>query len=210
MVPDWSYIQQHKPFAKFGETFLLVSPFQVVCLTDSAEAIRQVTQRREDFPKQIESYEILKQFGESVLTVEGAIWRMHRKVTSASFNEKNAALVFAEAIRQAQSMCDNWMEAARNGNKTITTVDSDTMRFALNIIGYVGFGLRLLWPGQTLPSNSDSKLLKYGSLDPPKGHTMSFVDSIAVLLDKIMFLLILPSWLLSRPYWFICSLRNNR
>ncbi|TDZ53925.1 Sterol 26-hydroxylase [Colletotrichum trifolii] len=197
-VPDFSYNLLHEPFARHGETFLVVSPFQVLVLTDSAEAIHQITQQREKFPKLVETYEILKQFGDNVLTTEGVVWRMHRKVTSATFNEKNAALVFAESIKQAQSMTQKWLGPGRNGRQTIETLDHDTMRLALNIISYVGFGMRLLWPGQSLPDGTDPKLIKYSSLEAPPGHTMSFTDAIAEMLEHILVLLLVPRWLLKR------------
>ncbi|KAF9882183.1 cytochrome P450 [Colletotrichum karsti] len=193
-IPNYSYTLLHEPFARHGETFMIVSPFQILILTDSAEAIHSITQQREKFPKLVETYEILKQFGDNVLTTEGTVWRMHRKVTSAAFNEKNAALVFAESIKQAQSMTQKWL--GPNGEGKIDTLDHDTMRLALNIISYVGFGMRLLWPGQTLPEGTDPKLTKYSSLDAPPGHTMSFVDAIAEMLEHILVLLLVPRWLL--------------
>lgn len=198
MYPEYAYQQLHKPFARHGETFLVVSPWDILVLTDSAEAIRQMTQRREHFPKMTEHYSVLAQFGDNVLTTEGAIWRMHRKAVSASFNEANAELVFAQSIRQAQAMCDHWMGPDGQGKATITTVDHDTMRFALNIIGYVGFGLRLLWPGQPLPADTDSKRQKYSSLTPPEGHSMSYVDAVSILLERIVLLLLVPVWMLSK------------
>lgn len=144
--------------------------------------------RREAFPKYTETYKILNQFGDSVLTSEGALWRMHRKVTSASFNEKNSALVFRESIRQAQGMVDFWTKG-----ETLTTVEHDTMRLALNIIGYVGFGLRLPWPNQKM---TDEFNPKYGSIEAPQGFSYSFIDTMAQLLDNLLMLLLVPNWLL--------------
>ncbi|TQN73423.1 Cytochrome P450 3A2 [Colletotrichum shisoi] len=192
LIPDWSYNLLHKPFARIGETFMVVSPFQILILTDSAEAIHQITQQRDKFPKLVETYAILKQFGDNVLTTEGVVWRMHRKVTSATFNEKNAALVFAESIKQAQSMTQKWLGPDGRSRQTIETLDHDTMRLALNIISYVGFGMRLLWPGQALPEGTDPKLVKYSSLEAPPGHIMSFVDAIAEMLEHILVLLLVP------------------
>jgi cytochrome P450 len=170
----------------------------MVMYTDNAEVIRQVATRREHFSKFTEPYAILSIFGDSVLTTEGPSWKMHRKVTSASFNERNAALVFAVAIQQAQGMVGQWLGKGEQRSRTITAVDADTMRLALNIIGYVGFGLRLLWPGQTLPAGMDTRLSKYSALEPAEGHTLSFIDTIVQLLDNVLLLLIVPSWLLSR------------
>ncbi|KAF6813005.1 cytochrome p450 3a21 [Colletotrichum sojae] len=195
-IPNSAFELLHEPFARHGETYMVVSPFQILLLTDSAEAIHQITQQREKFPKLVETYEILKQFGDNVLTTEGAVWRMHRKVTSATFNEKNAARVFGESIKQAQSMTRKWLGPDGAGARTIETLDHDTMRLALNIISYVGFGMPLLWPGQSLPEGTDPKLTKYSSLDAPPGHTMSFVDAIAEMLEHILVLLLVPRWLL--------------
>ncbi|KAK6217553.1 cytochrome P450 [Colletotrichum tabaci] len=192
LIPNWSYNLRHKPFARIGETFMVVSPFQILILTDSAEAIHQITQQRDKFPKLVETYAILKQFGDNVLTTEGVVWRMHRKVTSATFNEKNAALVFAESIKQAQSMTQKWLGPDGRSRQTVETLDHDTMRLALNIISYVGFGMRLLWPGQALPEGTDPKLVKYSSLEAPPGHIMSFVDAIAEMLEHILVLLLVP------------------
>lgn len=162
-----------------------------------AEAIRQLTSRRDDFLKLTETYDILRLFGDNVLTSEGAMWRMHRKVTSASFNERNTALVFKEAIRQAQGMIKSWTGPTGRRQGSIHSLDRDTMRLALHIISFVGFGLNLLWPGETLQEDADMKLAKYGSFKPAVGHKLSFVDTIATLLDTIILLLLAPKWLLS-------------
>ncbi|KAK5987447.1 Cytochrome P450 monooxygenase ORF6-like protein [Cladobotryum mycophilum] len=199
--PNFMFENRHDWFAKVGPAILVVSPRLVMMFTDNAEAIRHITLKREQFPKWTETYGVLKQFGENVLTTEGAIWRMHRKVTSSTFNEKNAALVFHEAIHQTQGMLGLWTGPQGPGKGPLLTLERDTMRLALNIIGYVGFGMRLLWPGQKLPPGTDPKLGKYGSLEPSEGHKMSFADTMEVLLENILILLLTPKWLLKRlPY----------
>src|SRR5690348_11139301 len=101
MIPDWGYSTGQTHWERLRtETFLVASPGALQMYSQSAEVIHQVTQRREAFPKDIAKYGILEMFGKNVLTTEGALWRLHRKVTSASFNEKNAAHTFAEAIHQ--------------------------------------------------------------------------------------------------------------
>ena len=162
--------------------------------TASAEVIQQVTTRRDAFAKDTSLYEVLAMFGRNVLTTEGAIWKMHRKATSASFNEKNAASTFAEAIYQTRGMMSMYFgDNSQSGSTgTITSLEKDTMNWALNIIGYVGFGLHLLWPGQKPPKDMDPKIAKYASLDPPPGYTMSFGQSLATMLERIIALLIVP------------------
>ncbi|KAK0635797.1 cytochrome P450 [Bombardia bombarda] len=206
MLPDWEFITRQEHFQRLGsESFIVVSPLDLTLFTNHPGLMHQIASRREAFPKDTARYGVLEMFGKNVVTTEGAVWRMHRKVTSASFNEKNAAFTFAEAIRQTHGMIGMWFGKGidRNGDsenadstKTITTLEHDTQKWALNIFGYVGFGLRLRWPGQELPQDTDPKLAKYGSLEAPPGYTMSFPDSLGLVLEKIVTLLIFPWWLL--------------
>lgn len=203
MLPNWEYTTRQEHFQRLGsESFLVVSPGDMTLFTNNAEAIHQMSLKREAFPKDTSRYGVLSMFGDNVLTTEGAIWRLHRKVTSASFNEKNAAHTFAEAIRQTRGLISMYFGSKSAGEqaestKTITSLEHDTMDWALNIIGYVGFGLRLIWPGQELPGDMDPKLAKYGSLQPPEGYTMTFRESLAMVLERILVLLVVP-WPLLR------------
>ncbi|UZP35738.1 hypothetical protein NXS19_003554 [Fusarium pseudograminearum] len=197
LTPGFSYNTRHDAFARHGDVFIIVSPDMLYMMTCNAEAIRQITSRREHFPKYVESYEILRVFGDNVLTSEGAVWRNHRKVTSASFNERNAALVFQEAIHQAQGLVNMWMGPGGEDSGTINTLDQDTMRLALHIIAYVGFGLKLLWPGESLPAKANPKMAKYGSPEATAGHKMSFVTTIATALECILLILLVPRWILT-------------
>lgn len=198
MIPNFAYRTRHEWFAKLGESFLVVSPGGLMMMTDNAETIRTVTLKREHFPKWTAAYSILRQFGENVLTTEGSVWRMHRKVTSASFNERNAALVFREAINQTQGMLRMWTgPSGETREEPLRTLQRDTMKLALNIISYVGFGMRLLWPGETHPAGTDPKIVKYGSHEPTDGHQLSFTDTMEILLHYLLLLLIVPRRILS-------------
>ncbi|RKU45691.1 hypothetical protein DL546_006506 [Coniochaeta pulveracea] len=189
---NWEYHAGSAAFKPLGETFIVVAWNKISMHTANAELIHDVAMRREIFPKDTADYQVLQMFGQNVLASEGQIWRMHRKVTAASFNEKNAAHTFGEAIRQTKGMIAKWLGPDGTGNKTITTVEHDAMTLALNIIGAIGFGLRLLWPGQVMPNDVDPKLAKYGSLDPPPGHTLTFPQALELTLQKILALLIVP------------------
>lgn len=178
-----------------GESILIASPTELMMHTANPEVIHEIASRREDFPKPTEHYRILAMFGRNVVTTEGTMWRMHRKVTSASFNEKNSALVFRAAIDQAQGMTDHWLKTQKDGS--FHTVEHDTMSWALNIISYVGFGLRLAWPDQLVPADSDSKMARYGSFKPPEGHTLTFSESIGGILKHLLPLLLTPTVVMS-------------
>ncbi|KAI1091330.1 cytochrome P450 [Rostrohypoxylon terebratum] len=193
---NWQYEANHKLFAKLGDTFLIVSPGMILCFTENAEVFHQVTSKREAFPKPTEAYALLGQYGQNVLTLEGAAWRMHRKITSASFNEKNAALVFKESASQTEGLMNIWLGSDGFGNKTIKTLERDTASLTLNIIANIGFGLKILWPGQKYPADADPRLAKYATQEAPEGHTMTFVKALAHTLDYLILLLIAPRWIL--------------
>jgi cytochrome P450 len=187
-----------KWYNHFGEAFLIVAPdgtFMHIC---NAEGHNYMTSRREQFPKWVEIYNMLQIFGQNVVSAEGFEWRHHRKLMAGSFNEQNAGLVFKESVRQAQGMLSQWAGTSRAAEVRLTRLPKDTMKLALHVIGYVGFGLRLLWPGQTMPQGSDSKAAKFGSLNAPKGFTMPFIEAVTLVLENIFFVLCLPTWLLRK------------
>ncbi|KAG5953352.1 hypothetical protein E4U53_005896 [Claviceps sorghi] len=205
VLTDSCYKLDFQQFTRHGDVVLFVSPFSVTVHVSNAEAIRQITAQREKFPKPWHMYSTLNMFGDNVVTTEGAVWKAHRRATSAAFSEKNSALVFREIIVQTKGMMDMWL--GRRGSREkdtanddtiepLATISADMTRLTINVIGYVGFGLRLLWPGQSLPRDSDAAAAKYASLDAPEGFTLSFVDTLMHLSNNILTLLLVPRWLL--------------
>lgn len=179
---------------------MTVSPKRNIVWTASPEVIHQVTQARDAFPKPLETYKALDIYGQNVVTVEGAEWRRHRKITAPWFNEKNNAIAYKESITQAQGLLRKWTAVDGKGTKTLTEVPTDTMRLALHIISMVGFGVRLLWPGEEPSKREIASGFSYASHQIPEGHTLSFETAISSLLENIIWLLLLPGWLLSMSH----------
>jgi cytochrome P450 len=63
--------------------------------------------------------EVLDIYGRNVVTTEGQEWRLHRKVTSRPFSEKNNQLVHDETVRQTTQMMNSWDSRAINGQVQI-------------------------------------------------------------------------------------------
>ena len=63
--------------------------------------------------------EVLDVYGKNVVTTEGQDWRLHRKVTSRPFSEKNNQLVHDETVRQTIQMMNSWDSRAVNGQVQI-------------------------------------------------------------------------------------------
>lgn len=201
------WAQLYEPFAKHGsDTLLLVSPGKCELRTADASVISQITTRRSDFPKPLEVYGSLMLYGANVVTTEGQTWKAHRKITSPPFSEKNNHIVWAEAIFQAQSMIGSWMEGSTK-SPSIATLGEDSMRLALHVISRAGFGRRMQWPksepnkvvGTTTSNISEAK-----SVDIPEGHTMSYPDTLSTLLKYMVWILLVPRFILSMSA-LLCS-----
>lgn len=202
--PEWTWKELHAPFRKVGaDAFLTVSPGGNMLWCADAGAISQITTRRNDFPKPIEIYGSIDLFGKNVVSTEGAVWRHHRKITSPPFTEKNNHLVWAESLHQARCMLKSWVGPDGAANKTVWRVADDTMRLSLHVISRAGFGVRLLWPGveDTEKVNGHAKGLEGAQQDlaagVPPGHSMSYTDALGTLLHNILWVLLLPNWLIS-------------
>jgi hypothetical protein len=196
---DWVFEQCYAPMRKTGDIFLTVSPGATNLWITDAEAAHQITSQRDVFPKSLESYRILAVFGENILTTEGNEWRKHRKVSAPGFNEKNNVMVFAESCKQTQAMLKTWLGPGGKGNITLKEVPGDVMRLTLHIISLVGFGVHLLWPGETPDSKLGEEAAVFSSNVPSGGHTMSFEHSLETLLERMVIVLLLPEWAMSKP-----------
>ena len=202
----WAWRLRYQPFKRFGtDTFLTVSPERNVLFTADAHVINQITTRRNDFPKPLEVYASLRLYGNNVVTSEGSLWRHHRKITSPPFSEKNNHLVWNETLKQCHAMVNGWFDgsAGKRESKTIYTLAEDTMRLSLYVISRAGFGVMLQWPG-TKKDNVIGHVEKEeepnaSSTGIAEGHTMSYTDALASVLHNILWLLLVPPFLLSKP-----------
>ena len=199
---DWEWARRYEPFKRYGsDTFLLVTPERNVLYTADADVISQMTTRRNDFPKALEVYEVLKIYGNNVVTSEGQLWRHHRKITSPPFSEKNNHLVFTETLRQCQDMVDSWMDGDKESSKTVHTVADDAMRLSLHVISRGGFGVHLEWPEKAKAAengHAKGEEANTPTASVPGGHTMSYADALGSLLHNLLPILIVPKFLLSK------------
>ncbi|KAI9702648.1 MAG: hypothetical protein M1820_006154 [Bogoriella megaspora] len=196
--PEFIWHERYDSFKSFNsDIFLLVTPGSNHLYVADAEVVSQIVTRRNDFPKPIEMYKSVDLFGKNVVSTEGSIWRHHRKITSPPFTEKNNYLVWKESLHQAQSMITNWVGKDGKGDRTIWTVAADTMRLSLHVISRAGFGVRLRWPheeGVTEMSEGEGR----NSAGIPPGHTLAYKDALGTLLENILWVMLMPSWLLKR------------
>ena len=201
---EWAWEMRYEPFKRFGtDTFLTVSPERNHLFTADANVISQITSRKNDFPKPAEIYGFLNVYGDNVISSEGQLWRHHRKITSPPFSEKNNHLVWTETLEQCQAMVNSWLDGdtGKTESKTLYTLADDVMRLSLYVISRAGFGIRLQWPetggtraGGHVKMEEESNA---SSSDASQEHTMSYTDALGYLLHNILWVLLLPPFLLS-------------
>ena len=188
---EWGWKRRYAPFANVGsDTFLTVSPGRIVLNTAEASVISQITQRRNDFPKELKVYGMLKIYGSNMVVTEGQEWRHQRKIASPQFNEANNRVVWQETLNQAQAMVKSWFGKDEARSSTIRTLTDDAMRISLHIISKAGFGVHLDWPGAKGGATETTEL--------KNGHTMTYTTALGEVLEHIIAVIVMPKWLLKR------------
>jgi len=185
MEIDHIWMQGYAPFRQFGsDSFVIVSPTKNTLYVADAEAVVHITTRRNDFPKPLEMYGGIDVYGKNVVSLEGQMWRHHRKITSPPFTEKNNQLVWKESVHQAESMIIQWVGKDGHASGPISTGAEDAMRLSLHVISRAGFGVQLEWPHEETHQAI------------PNGHTLSYKAAIETLLHKLFVVMLTPRWLL--------------
>ncbi|KAF2625144.1 cytochrome P450 monooxygenase-like protein [Macroventuria anomochaeta] len=200
--PEWGYRKGHAPFEKIGgDVFIIASATRLTAFVADAEAVTQITTRRNDFPKPLEIYGALDIYGKNLVSTEGSDWRMHRKLTAPSFGEKNNELVFKESLHHARSLLGLWTGPDGQGNETVQDPAVATMSFALFVISSAGFDVRVKWLHEEKSrasslENDEPKSILVGS-EKSADHKMTYREAISELLHNIMWTQIIPPKYLS-------------
>ena len=197
IAPEFAWSEKYNSFKRLNsDIFLLVSPGANHLFVADPQVISQIVTRRNDFPKPIEMYQSIDLFGKNVVSTEGSIWRRHRKITAPPFTEKNNYLVWTESLHQAQSMLVSWVGHDGNNERTISTLAQDAMRLTLNVISRAGFGVQLKWPHEEEAQDVLKEGGAIGNAQIPRGHTMPYKDALSTLLENLVWVILMPRWLL--------------
>lgn len=203
MPTEWTWEQQYAAYKNVGaDTFIVVAPGGNLIWCADADAISQITARRNDFPKPTELYRAIDIYGKNLVSTEGQVWRHHRKIASPSFTEKNNHLVWEESLHQAQGMLQSWTGPSGEEVRTLTKVAEDTMRLSLYVISRAGFGVRLPWPGVEDGPATEKEAEKTSgsvgitSMGMSAAHTMTYTDALGTLLNNLVPVIIMPRFLL--------------
>jgi len=181
-------------FPKFQSDIIqVVSVWSQSCTfdVDDAAAIKEITASRYKWIKQVDSfvYRRVEAFGKNIITTEGDVWRLHRKIVSPAFSESNNKLTWSEAKRITLNLTDVlWKD---QDTIKVKNVHEITVTLALYIISSAGFGKPISFDENT---------------DIPPGHTMTFKDALHIVSIDMTLGIAVPNWAMGltnrlRTYW---------
>lgn len=125
---------------------------------------------------------------------EGSKWRQHRKITSPPFSGAVDSTVWKTTILQATCLLTAWTTPTSRARIIIQDIRAVTR----NVLSSAGFGVDLPFasgsPVKPLKMDDDAH---FGTA-VPAGHTLPFGEALDWLLDHVITLLMVPSWLQRR------------
>ncbi|KAL2038881.1 hypothetical protein N7G274_008403 [Stereocaulon virgatum] len=177
----WEFQDKNKSHLEKGDIFVVVTPGRNWLYLCNAEALLDVFQRRAEFPRPLELFEMVNVFGPNLSTTDGQQWQRHRKVTASCFNEQNNDLVWAESVRQARGMLNYWVL-----QKSIRSTADDTRTLSLHVLSSAGFGKSYPFQGHLEAS--------------PTNVATSYKESLQTILDNCILLMVLGQKFLSKNW----------
>jgi hypothetical protein len=194
---SWYFPQELREI--MGEVYLIVSPGQVFMSCCNAEATMQMVMRRNDFVKPVEIYGIVDIFGSSILSLEGPEWKRHRKIVAPAFSERSNARVWEESLRQAAGLLKFWSDLEGNAPGDIKVKDTarETALMTLHVISGIGFGVMQNWPGEDEHQQGAKAIPGFNTANLGENHKLAFKDSLNTLVHGMIWMALVPVWLLS-------------
>jgi cytochrome P450 len=150
----------------------------------------ELAKRRDEFGRDMEAFKVLDIYGKSISTAEGDDWNRHRKVSAATFTEKNNELVWEESLRQATEMLEFWLNRSP---QPIRTIGEDIKTFTLNVLSGALFGKRYPFEGRSESSQKE----KNGSTHAG----FLYRNSTSTILEQIVPILVFGEKVLREAWW---------
>ncbi|KAI0101359.1 putative cytochrome P450 [Nemania sp. FL0031] len=175
----FSLHERARIYEEVGPMWALVSLMAINIHFADPDAIRDILKRRGDFQRPYAELEILELYGPCISTASWEDWHRHRGVMATPFNEMIMKSVWDESLRQAKEMVHSWTAASTNG---IASYQKDTRTLSLSVLAATGFGKAYNFRGSTEPQISE---------------VGDYRDSLQLVLDNIILLMLIPAPVLS-------------
>ncbi|KAI0146164.1 cytochrome P450 [Xylariaceae sp. FL1272] len=187
----WEMADRCKSHDELGLAYVLVSPRRIWLYIADPEALMEVFRRRIDFPRCLELTEILNVFGPNISTVDGAEWKVQRKMTATCFNDQNNQIVWAESLYLAKDMLEYW-----TSKSAVDSVAHDTRTLSLHVLSRAGFGKSFKFEGHDQRSESSP--------------SSSYKNSLQTILENCVLIMVLGPKFLEHSRWLPNHLNKLR
>ena len=170
----WHFFDKANSHIQYGPVWALVTPRDIYVYVADPDAIHDIFRRRNDFRRPTKMYKLLEVYGPLISTAELTEWPRHRKVIATSFNESMMKFVWTESLEQARQMLETWTSAT---GSIIPSVADDLRTVSVNVLASHGF----------------HRSYKFrSSKDERSDQERSYRDSLEMVLDNSLFLMLIP------------------
>ncbi|KAF2806680.1 cytochrome P450 [Mytilinidion resinicola] len=185
----WEGNERYRVHAELGDAFTLVTPGGNWIYIADPDAIWDTLKRPHEFGRNLEQLAVLNVYGKNLSTTEGQEWQKHRKITAATFTEKNNELVWQSSLSQAQGMLDYWVHRAP---EPVRSVADDCRTFTLNVLAAALFSKPYPFEGRNEPTDTTDESYQYR-------------DSLSKILQNIILIVIFGGEKLRTSKWMPIS-----
>ncbi|KAE8380606.1 cytochrome P450 [Aspergillus bertholletiae] len=193
------WITKNRLHIRHGGAYMLINPSLSTCMVSDASVVCQVSMSRHGFPKALQHYKALDMYGPNIVASEGPQWAHMRRHTAATFNEKSNALVWEETIRQTNEMVQYWEDEHSQGSSSpefiLPDPREDILKFTLNIICSVGYGVNLPFRPAVENSTGNAEGLFKDAVRPSPGFQFTFRSAMEYLNKHITTMFIANGYL---------------
>lgn len=184
----WEGNERYRVHAELGDAFTLVTPGGNWIHIADPEALKCPQQ----FGRNLEQLAV---YGKNLSTTEGKEWQKHRKITAATFTERNNELVWQSSLSQAQNMLDYWI---RRAPQPVRSVADDCKTFTLNVLAAALFSKTYPFEGK-----EESEHRRNQTTDQANKTNQSdmYRDSLSKILQNIIPIFIFGGEKLKNSSW---------
>jgi cytochrome P450 len=178
---DWHFRDRAQAHIEFGDLWALVTPGEIWLNVADPDAIVEIFQRRTQFLRPVELYQMLNVFGRNAATVSSREWKRHRKIISAPFNELANSIAWSESLNQAREVLGGWTQEAAGGSLGLR---KDTRSATLNVLATTAF-------------NQSNKFSQTRTSEENGGN---YRAALFTLMDNSLFMQLIPKAILSSSF----------
>lgn len=188
----WDANERHRVHAEFGDAFTLVSPGGNWIYVVDPKAAWHILKHSRDFGRNTKALAVLDVYGKNLSTAEGHEWQKHRKVTAATFTEKNNELVWQSSLSQGHGMLQYWLERA---SQPVHSIADDSKTFTLNVLAAALFTKPYPFEGQ------EELKKRHASIEDRPDDSHQYRDSLSKILRGIILIAIFGEETLQKSVW---------